>query len=300
MTTSTKVLLTGARGFIGAPVFRQLREAGVPVIGVSGSGCAQPDILQQDILLASEDDWRKTVEEHGFTHCIHTAWYTNPADYLVADVNVDWFAASQRLTRGFVNGGGKRFVALGSCLEYDPIDQNACDEELTPVLAINPYTENKLEFCRSLSNLLDNQVWMRVFFVYGPGDRPTRLVPHLLATIASGEIASPRFGGLRRDYIHVDDLAGQIIAASLGDVTGILNTGTGQAPSLSDIARACGQALDRVGQVKTNELVPDGSPGEIRASIARFERYVCKVRARPIEVGITDLVKQAGVMDKLV
>ena len=115
-----RVLLTGARGFIGRAVLRRLRSEGHEVVALSSApGSGDPDWRTLDLIAAGEDEIALLVEQERITHCLHSAWYTNHSDYLVADVNRDWVQASLRLEAGFRAGGGKRFVGLGTCLEYD-------------------------------------------------------------------------------------------------------------------------------------------------------------------------------------
>src|SRR5207253_10720522 len=167
------------------------------------------------------------------SHCINAAWYTNHADYLVHDVNREWVAASLRLADAFAQAGGQRFVGLGSCLEYDVANAAGPLAEASPLKPDTLYARCKVELFEALDRRGLDFAWARIFFVYGPGDRGGRLVPIILDKFSRGEATGPTFGGLRRDYIHVDDLAGQLVRIALADTRGAINCGTGEAPTLS-------------------------------------------------------------------
>ena len=273
----TSVLVTGASGFIGSAIVRRLQADGHGAIAFDGD-------LLADIDLAD-------VEA---SHCIHAAWYTKHADYLTNPINSEWVSASLRLADAFRLGRrGRRFVVLGTCLEYALAHAaGPCSESKTPLGAETVYAQAKLRLFRDLSSTDRDFAWARVFFVYGPGDRNGRLVPAMMRSFLSGERAGPKFGGLRRDYIHVDDLAAQVVRIAMSDVRGAVNTGTGDAPTLSEIFVAGARATGRPDLAQGNGET-GGQPPLIQADLDRFRRAVGAPCARTVTAGLEDLVQSS-------
>lgn len=271
----TRILVTGASGFIGSAVMRRLMKDGIDAVGFEG-----------DLLADAKPD----LSAMQASHCIHTAWYTNHADYLTHDINSAWVTASIRLAEAFTQGGGRRFLGLGTCLEYDVANAGGpCSEELTPLRPDVPYSISKLEVLNSLEQQGFNFAWARIFFVYGPGDRGGRLVPQMIGQFSRGKQAGPTNGGLRRDYIHVDDLAGQLVRIALSEVQGAINTGTAIAPTLTEMFAEGAKAFGRADLALGNDETDD-QPPLIQADMDRFRRQVGDLQARDFAIGIKDVI----------
>jgi nucleoside-diphosphate-sugar epimerase len=273
----SRFLVTGGSGFIGSAVVRRLQRQGHEIVA--------PSSRELDLLRIGEDQLRASVDRSAATHCVHCAWYTNHADYLVHEVNREWFAASLRLARACRD---IRFVALGTCLEYDLSAGEPCQEDRTPLAPETLYARCKRDLFEALTG---DFAWPRVFFVYGPGDRAGRLVPKMLETFLAGRKFGPSCGAVRRDYIHVDDLAGQIMRIAQSNVRGAMNTGVGEGPTLSEIVAAGARAVGRPELARPNDLT-DNQPPMIVADLARFRSEIGEPQARGIAEGLTDLVSR--------
>jgi nucleoside-diphosphate-sugar epimerase len=291
----SRVLLTGASGFVGSAILRRLVSQGDEVVTLGRADRApSPDVdhLQLDLLSAAPDRLHEVVREADSDGLIHAAWYTNHADYLVADVNRSWLDASTRLFEAFREASPGRIVGLGTCVEYAP-EGGRCTEGETPLRPNTLYGECKKALSERLLAMADS-AWARIFFVYGPGDRAGRLVPHLLDRARAGEAVSVSYGGLRRDYIHIDDLAAQIVAVAHSELTGPVNTGTGRASALADIARAACEAAGRPELAVPNDRVDAAQPLVIEADMTRYEAAIGPVRCRSLLEGLRPLFQAAS------
>lgn len=296
---SGRILLTGGTGFIGGALLGRLLADGEEVLALHGS--RTPELRHPalewrrfDLLRGSGEDLRETLLGEGLNRCVHAAWYTNHADYLVHEVNREWLAASLRLSDAFRAAGGHRFVALGTCLEYGSAAAGGpCVEGRTALRADTLYGECKIALYHALDARGGDFAWPRIFFVYGPGDRPGRLVPHILSTFARGEPAEPRTGGLRRDYIHVEDLAGQLARIASGTVTGAVNTGTGKAVAVSEMFETAAELFGRPELARANAGLGVGQPMLIEADLTKFRSEVGAPEVRSLRDGLAPLVEAA-------
>jgi nucleoside-diphosphate-sugar epimerase len=297
-----RVLLTGATGFVGSAVLRRLLLEGHEVVALHASrqpGHEQAEWRKFDILTASADEVARLVENAAVSHCVHAAWYTNHSDYLIAAVNREWMSATLRLAEGFRSGGGERFIGLGTCLEYDQeADGGRFSEARTPLRPETLYARCKTETFERLVAAASSDrcdfAWARLFFVYGPGDRDGRLIPYILGSLRKGVRVGPRYGGLRRDYIHVDDLAGQLSRIMIADFQGPVNCGTGEAEPIDRIFRIAGNLMDRLDLVDSNDNVTSDESVRIEADMELFRARIGDPATRSLQQGIGELIGDLG------
>lgn len=249
----TRVLVTGGSGFVGRQVVPHLCAAGLDVIA--------PTRAEADLLVPGTPAW--LAQTTGADVLVHLAWEAAPG-YATSPANPDWLRASLELATAFVAAGGRRIVAAGSCAELD-------------LERPTPYADCKRALhlgLRGLATIHGRELaWARLFFLYGPGEHPERLVASLAARLAAGEEAFATAGRQRRDYLDVRDAGAAIAALTLSAGTGLFDVATGNAPAVADIARAIATAADRPGLLRLGALPsPDeaalivGDPGALRAA----------------------------------
>ncbi len=94
---------------------------------------------------------------------------------------------------------------------------------------------------------------LRLFFPYGPGQRPERLVPRLIASVREGKpIAVGQDGGPRLSLTYIDDAAAAIVSASRATESRTYDVG-GPAIPMRDLAPAIGRILGREPRFEVRE-----------------------------------------------
>jgi len=99
-------------------------------------------------------------------------------------------------------------------------------------------------------------VVLRAFQVYGPGDHPGRLVPTVLRAAATGEPLRLTGRGLRRDWVHVDDVVEACLLATTAEQLppgAVLNIGTGVQTANEQLVAVAEQVTGRRIDVRIGE-----------------------------------------------
>lgn len=233
---SGTVLLTGATGFVGRQVLRELCERGVQTRVIVRQGkeslVSQSQNIEQIIttndLFAETSDWWKQACQDIDT-VIHCAWYAESGHYLQSEKNLDCLAGTLQLAKGAAQTGVRRVVGIGTCFEYDLTTGNLSIE--TPLLPLTPYAGAKAAAYLALSHWLPTQsvefAWCRLFYLHGEGEDSRRLVPYIRSKLSAGEIAELTSGNQIRDFLDVRVAAEMIVDAALSKRTGAINICSG-------------------------------------------------------------------------
>ena len=240
-----KVLVTGATGFVGRQVVRALSEKGMQLrLVVRAAKIARTDlsvnnyeiVTTEDLFAESPHWWAEQCD--GVDTVVHLAWYAEPGKYLQSSKNMDCLVGSLNLARGAAQAGVKRLIGVGTCFEYDlSVGVLSVD---TPLKPITPYAGAKAALYLALDHWLQSHAvefaWCRLFYLYGEGEDPRRLVPYLRSKLEKGEPAELTSGKQVRDFLDVADAGRMIADVVLSDQTGSVNICSGTPVTVRQLA----------------------------------------------------------------
>jgi nucleoside-diphosphate-sugar epimerase len=293
----SRVLVTGASGFVGTPALDALAAAGHEVHAVSsrGPGAHAATVWHVADLLAP-DAAERLIGEVAPDRLLHLAWYAEPGRYWTSPENVRWVEATLGLLRAFARSGGRRAVMAGTCAEYEWGGDEPLREDATPLRPATLYGTAKHAtqlLAAALADQLEFELaWGRVFFLYGPGESPERLVASLIRGLLSGERVPTTEGSLVRDFMHVSDVAGAFVALLDSDLRGAVNIGSGHGVAVREVVAEIGAATGRADAIDVGALEPrPDEPARIVADATRLWRDLGFNPRFELAEGIRDTVR---------
>jgi nucleoside-diphosphate-sugar epimerase len=217
------VMITGADGFIGKYIVSALEK----------DFNIHP--VRENIF---HIDWEKRITDSNPDYLIHLAWETKEG-YLDSPNNLLFVMKSIEMYNAFFRHGGRRAVFIGTEQEYRRSDLPL--KEDSPLKPESLYAECKAGLGSMLvkDSLLRGYgfVWCRLFFVYGFGEKPKRLVPALINGLLDGNAVTCSCADYVRDYLSVEDVASAVCRCLFSGYTGVVNIAGGKSTTIGEIAR---------------------------------------------------------------
>lgn len=257
----SKILITGSTGFIGRPLCALLKEQGHELIELSSKSFDITDPKGFDQL-----------QEEEISHIIHLAANTfvpkswdEPAEFVRTNVNG---------TQNVLDFARKKKakVTFGCAYIYGPPQQIPITEQ-HPVEPNNPYALSKHmaeELCRFYAGNFDMDiVSLRVFNVFGPGQKKHFLIPMLVDQVLNEEKIQVRDLSPKRDYIYLQDVV-RAFVSSLDMKEGFhaYNVAGGKSYSVAEIIDVLQEVCGTEKEVQSKETE---RKNEINDTLASYE-----------------------------
>ena len=295
----SRVLVTGASGFVGKHTVRHLTARGYDVHCLTRMGGKIPGVKCYQVdLLTEADALAKLVAGIKPQSLLHLAWTVEPGAFWTSRENLDWLAASVPLYRAFVDAGGRRMVLAGTCAEYAwsaahtsrPLHE--LSSALTPATLYGQAKKSQFDIL-SAAAALDGVALAsgRIFFLYGPDERSGRVVSDVVVNLLRGRLIETTEGTQSRDFMHVADVAGAFAALLASDVTGAVNIATGIDQPLSQLLAEIGAQIGRPDLLQFGARpMAANAPPRLAASVARLRDEVGFMPAFDLKTGLANTI----------
>jgi UDP-glucuronate 4-epimerase len=311
----SKVLVTGAAGFIGSHVCEALLEARHEVVGMDNFDAFYARPIKEQNLAAltprtgfrfvEGDIGRAPLPLAGLDAVIHLAArpgvqpsLKDPAGYMDSNVT-----GTTRLLEESRQAGIRRVVFGSSSSVYGESTPAPFAEDAVADAPISPYAASKRAgelLCRVFTHLYGTHIaCLRFFTVYGPRQRPDLAIHRFTARILAGQPIPMRGdGSSERDYTYVSDIVDGVLAAlewtARAGVDGeepwrVFNLGGGDRVRLDRLIALIGAAVGREPVIERSA----DQPGDVPLTAADLRRSGAELGYRPkvdIEAGIRRFV----------
>lgn len=224
-----RIIVTGASGFIGRSLYPLLNSGGHEILRVGRNKPlnATEDVLQADLFYP--DSYEQQIKDFKPDGAIHLAWCGLP-DYSLNNCLRN-LRASTDLFETLIDSGCKWIFASGTCWEYGNIVGAAKETNQGIVFSLFPAFKLALHVAgNNLCKAAEIRfIWGRPFFVYGPNQRTSSLIPSCYSNLRAGTVPLIQNPNAVNDFINVFDVAQAILALiEADDADGIFNIGSGE------------------------------------------------------------------------
>ena len=238
-----KILVTGATGFIGQHLIRNLLDNGHSITAVARKQEKATNFDWFNDVCFVACDIHKPIsnpfEYFGKPEmAIHLAWPNLPNYKAMSHIETSLFKDYSFL-KSLIVGGLRQLCVTGSCFEYGM--KNGCLTEELATRPSNPYAIAKDSlrlFLQSLQCQCSfNLKWIRFFYMYGKGQNSNSILAQLDQALDRGEDCFNMSGGEQlRDYLPIEEVTRRLTALiGFTDFDGIINICSGRPISIRNL-----------------------------------------------------------------
>jgi len=295
-----RIFLTGGTGFIGRYVVKHLEKKGCNILLLTRVSkenifsvikSKKVNIVLGD--LSDIDKWKNELIQFKPDITIHLAWEGIP-DYGVK-TSIKNLKYGLNLFEELAELGCKKIICTGSCWEYGQ-NQGKLSEDL-PIRPSNAFAavKNALYWVGKEIAKENNMqfIWTRLFYVYGPEQRESSLIPYIIKCVKEGKKSNLKTPSARNDFIYVDDVARAIVAIlKKCNHSTVYNIGSGYSTSIQEIIKIIYSELNLQHKPKDKLIKSNNIPFDyFWADISKIKKEIGWKTKITIEEGIKKIIK---------
>jgi UDP-glucose 4-epimerase len=300
---SLKIILTGATGFVGSFIVKQIiKDGNIPIILLRQNSVTEriKEISgYQSITYSSllDEDTISRIKSFQPDILIHLGWHgvsgkERNESYQITD-NLDLTLDTVKLAHQV---GCNKWIGVGSQAEYG--NPNRQVDELFPTQPTTIYGKAKLASCWASAGLCQafnlESAWVRIFSLYGIGDEPHWLIPYLIKEMSLGN--SPKLTKCEQmwDYLYIDDAARGILSVAYSEANGIFNLGSGEVNPLKHVVEIIRELVNP--SIEPEYGAIDYRPDQVMHLQADIKRLVDKTNWLPrisLKDGLTKMIRHS-------
>lgn len=236
-----KIAVTGATGFIGRHVIREIERRSISPILICRPGKEPPPALSKHTvaLIDVKNAPAKSFELLGKPDVlIHLAWGGLP-NYKSPHHFEEELPAQYRFMKALVESGLKNLLVTGTCFEYGmqsgPLREDLDARPNNPYGFAKDMLRRQLEYLKQIKPF--NLTWTRLFYLYGEGQAENSLLPQLKKAVERGDPAFKMSGGEQlRDYLPIAEAARYLVSLAMSARdNGIVNICSGKPTTVRNL-----------------------------------------------------------------
>ena len=261
----SSVLITGADGFLGRYISKDLVQRGFDVYFRR----------RTDGDVRDSATWEQFPEANYLIHLAGTTFVPASWDNPTKFVHSNLISTSHALDD--CRKHKTKMIFFSTYLYSKTARQPTIEEE--KIDPANPYALSKLmgeQLCTFYANHFDVEVVvLRPFNVFGSGQDSRFLIPSIISQAKVGSEIRVLDSRPFRDYIFVDDLVDAVVKSMSADVKfDIFNIGTGISHSVSDLINLLGDIVGRKFQITSSSQERFREINSTQADISKAQKVL--------------------------
>ena len=295
-----KILLSGSSGFIGKNLLKYIAQNisyNILVAGRNLEKIENKNIKQVELDLNKIEDNFDKIKEFNPDIFLHLAWEGIP-NYS-EELSKKNYLNTIKIMKMIINETTcRKIISTGSCWEYNDGDYIGECKEDQLIYLNKPFSKYKYKIFTEVYNICKQKKilfnWLRLFYVYGPGQGKNSIIPLLIDVFKNNKKININYPSNKNDFIFIDDVVSIIHKFITNDCSsGIYNVGTGKSTSISTILKLIDNAIngnDMISKKYLNDVDLKKSNQNFFASTKKLKKNLNNIDFTQIDSGIKKMI----------
>lgn len=273
--SNINVLVTGAKGLLGANIALGLHEYGFHIIATDrliNEDKLPYNYFQIDLTKDNLDDFFRGINIEYVIHCA--------AALPAAGINMDeCYTINQQIDNALLNylknHSNSKLIYLSGTSLYSI--GNEVKTEKSKVQGITPYFKSKLDSEKNFKEQLNNFVSLRVTAPYHPTQRANTVLKIFIEKAIRGDTLTYSGTGARcQDFTHVDDVTSAVLQCIIVRAsTGIFNISAGKPINMKELANLiCSLVSNCKSEIVASGVVDEQENYKAKFSIEKAKKIL--------------------------
>jgi len=296
-----RILVSGASGFMGKSLIGNLLEKNndIMLIGRNLDFINSNNLKKKILDLNNFDYDHQELIDFNPEVFIHLAWEGIP-NY-TEEFSKKNYINTLKIIKTLVNSTNcSKIISTGSCWEYnDGMIEGECSENLM-INPQKPFSIYKNKICKEVSIIAKEKKitfnWLRLFYVYGYGQKKSSIIPMLIETFKNKKTLNMNYPANINDFISVDDVSKIIKIFIKEDIpSGVYNAGSGMGTEIKKLLEIIDfeiNGTDTLSKEYLSKMDLNKRNQNFYACTKKLKRYIKSLEFLDINSGIKNLIKR--------
>ncbi len=281
MKTKIKILIPGGTGFIGYHLALFAKKKGWIVHSLSKSKPRKKRRIKGVKYIICDVRKLNAIKfklDNYYDYIVNLSGYVDHSKN--KSIIATHFQGCKNLVFNFKNNKPRKFVQIGSSIEYGKQKSPQKETSLKKIDTLSVYGNAKLKSTLFLLSLYNKEYFpttvLRLYLAYGPNQDNNRIIPYVISNSLKGKKFNCSPGNQLRDFTYIDDVINAIYKTLKSKKSNgeLINIGFGKPNKIKDVIQKIVKYIGKGEPIFSKLKIRNDEPKNLYPNIKKAKRIL--------------------------
>ncbi len=281
MKTKIKILIPGGTGFIGYHLALFAKKKGWIVHSLSKSKPRKKRRIKGVKYIICDVRKLNAIKfklDNYYDYIVNLSGYVDHSKN--KSIIATHFQGCKNLVFNFKNNKPRKFVQIGSSIEYGKQKSPQKETSLKKIDTLSVYGNAKLKSTLFLLSLYNKEYFpttvLRLYLAYGPNQDNNRIIPYVISNSLKGKKFNCSPGNQFRDFTYIDDVINAIYKTLKSKKSNgeLINIGFGKPNKIKDVIQKIVKYIGKGEPIFSKLKIRNDEPKNLYPNIKKAKRIL--------------------------